>query len=523
MRILEVQIRNFGKFSDKTLRFHQGMNILTGANEVGKTTIVSFICGMFYGIEKQRGRASGKDEYSLRQPWENPAYFAGVIRFESGGKIFRLERSFHTGEKRAVLVCETDGEELSIEDGDLGVLLEGMNETAFRNTLYISQGSSATQAGLADEVRRYMTNIQSAGDSEIDVNRALAKLEEQRKILEGEKKKKLVHITEQCQKIQMKLDYVQQEIESLQETILEREAAARRAKTEWEKSMGSQRVWEAQEQEPKSWIKKKSEFLLLLMGLLAVISCVLVPGVWLKGLTLIVWLVLFGTYWWRRKCSDQKEGKLDKENSDELQRQQEKERVHILEQECQRLMWQLDHLKQEIREKETIRDNLRENIEEIQQESHNSCYPDEELEAVKLAVSSIKEVSRELYQRSSDQLNRRVSEILCTITEGRYTSIFLDEALRVRINTPNKLLSIEQVSRGTMDQIYFALRMAAGELLCKGEPMPIILDDAFAMYDEKRLRQTLKWLIGTGRQVLLLTCHKREQEIYEEILRAEER
>ncbi len=98
MRILELQIKNFGKFADKTLRFHQGMNIMTGANEAGKTTIVSFICGMFYGIEKQRGRASGRDEYSLRQPWENPAYFAGVMHFESGGRSF-VWREVFTPEK----------------------------------------------------------------------------------------------------------------------------------------------------------------------------------------------------------------------------------------------------------------------------------------------------------------------------------------------------------------------------------------------------------------------------------------
>ena len=123
----------------------------------------------------------------------------------------------------------------------------------------------------------------------------------------------------------------------------------------------------------------------------------------------------------------------------------------------------------------------------------------------------------------ADELNRRISEILSVITEGRYTSIFLDEDLSIKINTPNKLLTIEQVSRGTMDQIYFALRMAAGELISQKEPMPIILDDAFAMYDDERLRQTIEWLMDTGRQVLLFTCHEREQKIYEEILEMEEK
>ena len=59
--------------------------------------------------------------------------------------------------------------------------------------------------------------------------------------------------------------------------------------------------------------------------------------------------------------------------------------------------------------------------------------------------------------------------------------------------------------------------MAVGEMFCQDETMPIILDDAFVMYDDKRLKQTLKWLYHSGRQVILFTCHGREQRILDEI------
>ena len=45
------------------------------------------------------------------------------------------------------------------------------------------------------------------------------------------------------------------------------------------------------------------------------------------------------------------------------------------------------------------------------------------------------------------------------------------------------------------------------------EPMPVILDDTFAFYDEKRLKSALKWLRGQKRQVIILSCNKREEEI----------
>lgn len=56
----------------------------------------------------------------------------------------------------------------------------------------------------------------------------------------------------------------------------------------------------------------------------------------------------------------------------------------------------------------------------------------------------------------------------------------MDEALHISVNTGERIVSIERLSRGTLEQIYFALRMAAGELFCKEEPFPVILDDVLA-------------------------------------------
>ena len=71
---------------------------------------------------------------------------------------------------------------------------------------------------------------------------------------------------------------------------------------------------------------------------------------------------------------------------------------------------------------------------------------------------------------------------------------------------------MEQVSQGTLEQIYFAFRMAVSSLLHE-EEYPVILDDTFVFYDESRLKRTLKWLADHKQQVIIFTCQKREEEL----------
>ena len=160
---------------------------------------------------------------------------------------------------------------------------------------------------------------------------------------------------------------------------------------------------------------------------------------------------------------------------------------------------------------------LEESFQEAGKENKKSSELQEELDAVHLAILTMNQISEDIYKESATHLNQQISSILSQITEGRYTSVFLDANMEVRINTPQKLLSLEQVSRGTMEQIYFALRMAVGCMFCQDETMPIILDDAFVMYDDERLKQTLRWLYNSKRQVILFTCHTREQRLLDEI------
>lgn len=59
----------------------------------------------------------------------------------------------------------------------------------------------------------------------------------------------------------------------------------------------------------------------------------------------------------------------------------------------------------------------------------------------------------------------------------------------------------------------FCMRMAAGELLCQEESLPVILDDIFGMYEEEDLEAVLEWMYKEKKQVIISTCSKREMEL----------
>lgn len=52
MRLLDLHIDGFGKFHDRTVRFEDGMNLVYGKNEAGKSTLHTFIRCMLFGMER---------------------------------------------------------------------------------------------------------------------------------------------------------------------------------------------------------------------------------------------------------------------------------------------------------------------------------------------------------------------------------------------------------------------------------------------------------------------------------------
>ena len=139
----------------------------------------------------------------------------------------------------------------------------------------------------------------------------------------------------------------------------------------------------------------------------------------------------------------------------------------------------------------------------------------EEITAIDLALETMTKLSATIRDSFGLYLNKTASELISGITGGIYDSMSVDENLNVFMNTRTRLVPVEQVSSGTMDQIYLALRLAAAKLIQpEGDYMPLIFDDSFVLYDEDRLRTALKWLKKAyPGQIIIFTCHQREAQM----------
>ena len=99
MKIKEIEIKNFGKFSNQRFVFRDGSQGFYCAKEFGKSTIYGFLKAMLFGMERGRGKAAHNDAFSRFEPWENPNEYAGAMRFSCGEKTFCLSIDYVAREK----------------------------------------------------------------------------------------------------------------------------------------------------------------------------------------------------------------------------------------------------------------------------------------------------------------------------------------------------------------------------------------------------------------------------------------
>lgn len=489
MVITELYIRNFGKLSERHFYLRDGVQVISGENEYGKTTLHAFIRAMLFGLERGRGRAAAKDDFSRYEPWDDPGSYAGVMRFTCGGRSFRLERNFARQTKQVSLVCEDDGEELSVEHGDLQMLLGGMTAELFDNTVSVGQLKAAPGQELSDALANYAANYYETGGGEYDLSKALKSLDEKKRAVRRELRDEEAAGETERKKLLQKSRYLEEDIRRLDAEYKEIEKTLRELP-------GPERTD----------VHGKNRFIIGGIAAICAGGLLLLWSLWsltesggeLSAVSILTVLVpvlvtVAGVFLLAAECVRKFKSCRNRSAADEEHR------------------WELERIHSELREKEIRRENIREQYEESEK-SDRQLRLEEQCRALELAAEELQKAAQVTAGSMERSMSRRASEIFSAITDGKYRSLETDRQRGITVWDGERKIPAGRLSRGTVEQIYFCIRMAAAEILTE-EPVPVILDDVFAFYDDKRLESVLKWLSGQGKQVIIFTCHSREKEL----------
>lgn len=631
MRLLDLHIDGFGKFHDRSVRFDDGLNIVYGKNEAGKSTLHTFIRCMLFGLERGRGRASKNDLYSRYEPWQNKAAYGGQLRLEKDGIIYRIERNFQKDQKSLVIVNETAGKEVEASRSFMDSLLCGLTETTYNNTISIGQLKSATDGGMVAELRNYIANMNTTGSMALNITRATAYLKARRREFERqlipeaaknytsllgeirnvEKEISAPEYENQLQAYQTMRSQVktllvekQEEKEALIQKIAKGRQALSGAQFTDEASIttyqeDAKRTYEsycnvktASEKKTRSVLGAAAVVFAVIFAGLAVILAVAgqsqsaiaagsVPHVLVNmgsaagtdisssassllahirlivcglGAAALILMILgialllkskelkkdaamvskilqetfsrhlgdasisdeamqafnlrMEEYLRLSKALDRSEAAVNEQAAEIASLQQREVSCDDVISQQQRTQWELekklehlthckdqvDALKHALAENERVRD---------------------EITAIDLALDTMTELSASIRDSFGLYLNKTASDLITGITGGIYNSMSVDENLNIFMNTRTKLVPVDQVSSGTMDQIYLALRLAAAKLIqSDGDQLPLIFDDSFVLYDDERLKTALLWLSRAyNSQIIIFTCHQREAQL----------
>lgn len=180
----ELGLLNFGKFEDKKIELQDGINLIYGVNEGGKSTITNFIDGIFYGFSRDSLARKVRDElFEKSRPWTSNLY-RGYIILNDGEEDYRISRDFDKDEV-SILNLNT-GEDLSNDERNFlysripqpGVIFFELNRKIYKSSFYLGQRLSHLEDDASDELQARINNFSISEDENLDLNKVIEKMEE---------------------------------------------------------------------------------------------------------------------------------------------------------------------------------------------------------------------------------------------------------------------------------------------------------------------------------------------------------
>lgn len=171
MYIKEINIKTFGGLCNKTVKFTNGLNVIYGANESGKSTVIAFIKYIFYGIS---GR---KNEFKRYVPLSGEPMCGSITVCDNDVEyeIFRTSKGAKS--KQISVINKINGEEMDADfSQNIGKNLFLLGEDAFLNTLFVTNISNKISGGDG-EIFSHLSNLAESGDENTSKEKIIEKID----------------------------------------------------------------------------------------------------------------------------------------------------------------------------------------------------------------------------------------------------------------------------------------------------------------------------------------------------------
>jgi len=219
MNIQTIHLENWKKFTEPTqIQLQDGLNVLYGPNESGKTTIIDSIITTFY-----TKHTSGSGKIKSLKPWGTSLHPLSQITFTKNGENYRITKGFY--DKKSILEKQESEIWKKIAEGDqadkqliqlVGGQLATRGDTkpelwGLGQTLWMVQGTPFISDDLNDET---LSSLQTMVGATIESDK-------EKKVLSNIRSKFLEIYTEKTKTLKRgsQLKKVQDEIQTLKEDL----------------------------------------------------------------------------------------------------------------------------------------------------------------------------------------------------------------------------------------------------------------------------------------------------------------
>ncbi|MDO5715167.1 MAG: AAA family ATPase [Tissierellia bacterium] len=218
MKLKELGLMDFGKFHNRKITLKEGIHIIYGDNEAGKSTIHNFIGGVFYGFAKDSlARRLTDEDYERYRPWNGDNY-RGYIEIEKEDS-YRIERDFTKNQVKVYnLKTGLDLSQLSVyrqysRIAQPGVYFLDRNRTLFENTVFLRQLENHYDKSSDESLRERIHNFVRTKDESLNGDQALDRMKKDLWELgyDGRKSSQIGSLAKEIKEINKSLPFLEEE------------------------------------------------------------------------------------------------------------------------------------------------------------------------------------------------------------------------------------------------------------------------------------------------------------------------